>query len=116
MEQQVQKFCQSLPGTTEDMKWGHNLVFSVGEKMYALLGVDQDPVALSFKTDPEQYHQMINLPGIRPAPYLARAQWVAMVLDGTYDMNTIQPWLKEAHQIILAKLSKKKQREIMGEP
>ena len=28
-------FCRSLPHVTEDVKWGNDLVFSVGKKMFA---------------------------------------------------------------------------------
>ena len=28
-------FCRSLPGATEDIKWEHDLIFSVGGKMFA---------------------------------------------------------------------------------
>ena len=31
----LQDYCRSLPGATEDIKWGADLVFSVGGKMFA---------------------------------------------------------------------------------
>jgi len=31
----LQAYCRSLPGATEDIKWGNDLVFSVGGKMFA---------------------------------------------------------------------------------
>lgn len=29
-------FCRNLPKATEDIKWGKDLVFSVGNKMFAV--------------------------------------------------------------------------------
>jgi len=29
-------FCRTLPGATEDVKWGSHLVFSVGDEMFAM--------------------------------------------------------------------------------
>lgn len=30
----MRSICQSFPGVTEDVKWEHDLVFSVGLKMF----------------------------------------------------------------------------------
>lgn len=37
----IQTICKSLPGVTEDIKWGHDLVFSIGGKMFCVVGLDQ---------------------------------------------------------------------------
>ena len=33
--EQLRKFCLSFPGATEDIKWGNDLCFCVGKKMFA---------------------------------------------------------------------------------
>ena len=49
----IQEFCRTLPHTTEDVKWGTNLVFSVGNKMYAVLDLDHPEAnSVSFKCSP----------------------------------------------------------------
>ncbi len=35
------ELCRSLPGVTEDVKWGDNLVFSVAAKMFAVFDVPE---------------------------------------------------------------------------
>ncbi len=110
----VQRFCLELPGTTEDLKWGCNLVFSVGEKMYAVWSVEKDAsTRISFKADPELYQQLIQQDGVIPAPYLARAQWVAFTRLDALPEDSFWPLLRDAYQIIFNKLSKKKQRAIL---
>ena len=37
--------CRTFPGATEDIKWGADLVFSVGEKMFAVTGDEVRPRA-----------------------------------------------------------------------
>jgi predicted DNA-binding protein (MmcQ/YjbR family) len=34
--EQLRKFCLSFPGATEDIKWGADLCFCVGEKMFCV--------------------------------------------------------------------------------
>src|SRR5215212_467997 len=35
----IQVICKKLPAVTEDIKWGNDLVFSVGEKMFCVVGL-----------------------------------------------------------------------------
>lgn len=52
-------------------------VFSVaGNKMFALQSLRGD--SLAFKVDKELFLGHLDRPGIGPAPYLARAQWIIM--------------------------------------
>ena len=48
----VRKICKALPEVTEDVKWGHDLCFSVGGKMFAAMDLNP-PHALGFKCTPE---------------------------------------------------------------
>jgi predicted DNA-binding protein (MmcQ/YjbR family) len=35
----IQNICRQLPAVTEDIKWGHDLVFSIGGKMFCVVGL-----------------------------------------------------------------------------
>ena len=74
----LRKLCLSFPGTTEQMQWGCDLLFKVGGKMYAVTPLEPAPVCLSFKASPEKFAELTERQNIIPAPYLARAQWVAL--------------------------------------
>lgn len=78
----LRTYSLGLPGVTESIKWGHDLCFCVGDKMFLVAGLDAQPVHASFKTDLDQFDRLITLPGYTPAPYLARHHWV-MVHDIT---------------------------------
>ena len=62
--EQLREFCLSLPHTTEDVKWGNDLCFSVGAKMFAVTGVDSTG-SVSFKCTPEKFAELTvdNLAG-----------------------------------------------------
>ena len=60
--QSIQEYCRALPHTTEDVKWGSNLVFCVGNKMYAVLDLEQPEAnSVSFKCSPQNYERFIQL-------------------------------------------------------
>ncbi len=97
---------------TEDVKWENNLVFSIGDKMFAITNLEPGDVWLSFKASPEVFGELSETPGIRPAPYLARAQWLALERPDALDTGELQQLLRQAYELVFAKLTKKRQREL----
>lgn len=98
--------CLSFPGTTEDVKWGNDLCFLVGEKMFCVTSADTDEGA-SFKVRDEEFEEMTSREGIIPAPYMARAKWV-YVLD--FSRMTDAEWehyIRQSYELVKAKLPKK---------
>jgi predicted DNA-binding protein (MmcQ/YjbR family) len=108
----AKKICRALPGATEDIKWGADLVFSVGDKMFAVTGNDDAATGISFKVEHERFLELTDRPGIIAAPYLARAQWVKIVdLKAVGDAEAAA-LLTRSYQLVFGKLTKKLQREI----
>jgi len=108
----VRKFCMSLPHTTEKVQWGGDLVFKVGGKMYAVVVLDVAPVWMSFKCTPEEFAELVELPGIIPAPYSARYHWVALENEDALPAAEIKQWVRKSYDLVFAKLPKKTQAEL----
>jgi predicted DNA-binding protein (MmcQ/YjbR family) len=108
----IRRYCMALPHTTETVQWGNDLVFKIGGKMYAVAPLEPAPVVLSFKCTAEDFAELPERPGIIPAPYLARAQWVALQNEDALTAAELKPLLKRAYDLVLAKLPKKTQAEL----
>jgi predicted DNA-binding protein (MmcQ/YjbR family) len=65
------------------------------------------PVWLSFKATPENFAELTERAGIIPAPYLARAQWVALETRDALPIDELTALLHESYDLVVAKLSKK---------
>nr|WP_239482200.1 MmcQ/YjbR family DNA-binding protein [Pseudomonas insulae] len=97
-----------LPGAREDLKWGSNRVFSVaGNKMFAILDFLGD--GLAFKIGAELFLGYVDRPGIRPAPYLARAYWISMSAPYPMPDHELRELLTRSHQQVVRKLPKVRQ-------
>jgi predicted DNA-binding protein (MmcQ/YjbR family) len=107
-------YCRKLPGATEDIKWETNLVFSIGEKMFAVTGADGSERGISFKVDDDRFLELTDRPGIIPAPYLARAKWVYIEDPKAISDAEVAGLLQRSYELVFAKLTKKLQREIQG--
>jgi len=100
------RLCRSLPGATEDVKWGHDLIFSVGGKMFAGFQLpDLQPVA--FKVDPVAFQTLIASPAFAPAPYMARHHWATVTDRDLVPLAMLEELLTDAHGLVAAKLSRK---------
>jgi len=105
----VRRVCMKMPHATEQIQWGADLVFKIGGKMFAVTPVEVAPVHLSFKCSPEDFAELTERPGVIPAPYLARAQWVALQEEDAIPRTELQKLLKKSYELVLAGLPKKQQ-------
>jgi predicted DNA-binding protein (MmcQ/YjbR family) len=133
----LRAYLLTLPHVAETMQWGDNLVFwtcdkSIGGKMFALINLDEPsqqssrapfmqhhrmngsvppppkphPI-LSYAAGPTRYADLLELEGLMPAPYLARAQWVAALHWNAFTTAEWHRELRAAYDLTFAKLPKK---------
>jgi predicted DNA-binding protein (MmcQ/YjbR family) len=108
----AKNLCRSFPGCTEDIKWGADLVFSVGGKMFAVTGSERPAKGISFKAEDERFLELSDRPGIVPAPYLARAKWVHVDSGAALTDAEAAELLRRSYELVFNKLTKKLQQEI----
>ena len=104
-------FCRTLPAATEDVKWDHDLVFSVGGKMFTVMSLP-DCDRLSFKVDPAVFDTMTGHNGIVPAPYMARHHWVMITDRKKIPRASLEEMIVESHRLVAANLSRKTQKAL----
>jgi predicted DNA-binding protein (MmcQ/YjbR family) len=103
----VRRFCKRLPHTTEDIKWGHDLCFLIGGRMFAVGSLDKtEGHCLSFKCTPEEFAEMIEISGIVPAPYMARNHWVMLERFDALRDAEIEARVANSYELVKAKLTK----------
>ena len=102
----------ALPHTTETVQWGGALVFKIGGKMYAVAALEPADTWLSFKCSPENFAELVEREGVIPAPYLARAQWVALQTEDAVKPAELKQLLRQGYDTVFARLTKKAQREL----
>lgn len=107
----VKAFCLALPGATHDVKWGQDHCYSVGNKMFAVIGPGG---SMSFKVDDGRFLELTDREGMVPAPYMAKHKWVLVQDLAKADESEVRALVKRSHALVFAKLTKKAQREIAG--
>lgn len=109
---QLQELCMSFPHATEDIKWGHDLCFSIGGKMFLVTGADGFPVSASLKVTEDEFEEWSAKPGCKPAPYMARHKWIYIEDIARFPASEIKRLAQQSYDLVKAKLAKKVLREL----
>ncbi|MGO9272753.1 MAG: MmcQ/YjbR family DNA-binding protein [Terriglobia bacterium] len=110
----IREVCLSLPGATEQIQWGDDLVFKVAGKIFVIATLGAGG-RFSFKCPEETFYELTELPGITPAPYLARAHWIQ--IDPTacrLRPGEVEKLLRQSYDLVAAKLPKRTQAALQG--
>ena len=107
--QRLRQLCLAHPGASEQIQWGADLVFKVGGKMFCAACTEVAPVVTSFKCDDETFAELCERDGIIPAPYLARAKWVALERWNALEDREYVGLIQQAYELVKQKLPKKTQ-------
>lgn len=79
---QLKKYCAHLPGATSKIIGppGNILLYSIADKQFAYFKLSEpEKWRFSFRTNPERFLELTDVPGIKPARYMARFHWVTIV-------------------------------------
>ena len=106
----LRDMCRTLPAVTEDIKWGHDLCFSVAGKMFCVAALE-GPLTVSFKVRDDEFDELSTSPGMRPAPYVARYKWVLVEDVRKLSRKDWAHYVKQSYDLVRAKLPKKVARQ-----
>jgi predicted DNA-binding protein (MmcQ/YjbR family) len=109
----IRRYCLSLPHATEQVQWGNDLLFKIGGKMFAIAPLEPAAVVLSFKCTPDNFAELTERLGIRPAAYLARNYWISLETADALPPPETKQLLRESYDLVFAKLPKKARTQLL---
>lgn len=110
--EELQQLCNLLPHVTEDVKWGSDLCFCIGEKMFCVVGLNQSPTSASFKVTPEEFEELSTQKGFQPAPYVARYKWVLVEDINTLSAKEWKHYVTQSYTLVKEKLPAKIRKQL----
>lgn len=108
-------FCASLPHATHVVQWGDASVWKIGGKVFAIGGwFDGPEFAVTFKCSETSFAILKELPGARPAPYLASRglSWIQRFDARSLTDQDLEQYVQQSYAMILKALPKKTQRAL----
>ncbi|RNF84429.1 MmcQ/YjbR family DNA-binding protein [Montanilutibacter psychrotolerans] len=113
---QLQAFCAALPGTTtrlyDDAR--NVLVFSLDGKQFAYFKTSEpERWRFSFRVSPDRFLELTDVPGIKPARWMARFHWVTVVDVRSVPDDYLTELVTWSYRRALGTLSKAKQARLL---
>lgn len=110
--QELQQLCKSFQNVTEDIKWGNDLCFCIGKKMFCVIGLNQIPTSASLKVLDEEFEEFSNKEGFIPAPYVARHKWILVQDIHNLSEKEWKHYVTQSYHLVSDKLSVKIKKEL----
>lgn len=108
------RFCNALPQTTHVVQWGNADVWKVGGKVFAVCGWEEEEPAFTFKVSEIAFEVLPQMPGLRPAPYLASRglKWIQHYAAPGLDDEELRAHIRASYDMVVSGLTRKKRREL----
>jgi predicted DNA-binding protein (MmcQ/YjbR family) len=114
----VKRLCASFPGAVEHLRPPpmNILVYNLGEKTFAYFKTSEpERWRFSVRVTPDRFLELTDMPGVKPARFMARFHWVTIVDVRRMPEDYLIELITWSYRRALASLSRKRQRELTGD-
>jgi predicted DNA-binding protein (MmcQ/YjbR family) len=108
----VRGYCLSFPQARENLQWGETLCFKVDGKIFATMSLASVPPTLCFKCAPEEFAELCEQEGIRPAPYVGRYKWVLLERLDVLDSKELEDLIRQSYEMVAGKREGKAKKKV----
>jgi len=112
---QINAYCAALPQTTHVTQWGGSDVWKVGGKLFAVIGMGGErDNAVTFKASQLAFEVLSDMPGLRPAPYLASRglKWIQHHDEPGLPDDSLCDHIRASYDMVVAGLTRKKRADL----
>ena len=110
--EQLREICLSMQFATEDIKYGTDLCFSIGKKIFCGTRIE-GPFRTGIKCSEADFAELIEREGIVPMPRLSSTYWIRIENSKALTTQKWKDYVKKSYDLILSALTKK-EREKLG--
>ena len=116
--QELRELCMRFRGSSETFPFGWQWsVFKVAGKMFALAGLDRDPLSVSVKCEPLLAEQLRAAnPAVMPGYHLNKRHWNTGLIDGSLPDEMIANMIEDSYDLVVSKLSRARRRALGWRP
>lgn len=102
-------YCLSFEGVTEEFPFDEvTLVLKVYGKIFALTGLDTQPLRVNLKCDPERAEELrARYSYVLPGYHMNKRHWNTVLLDEVPD-DLLYDWINHSYEEVLKKIPKSK--------
>lgn len=108
-------YCLSKKGVTEELPFGpDNLVLKVMGKIFSIISLDEIPLRVNLKCDPERAIELREEyeSNILPGYHMNKQHWNTLVLDGRLDPKLVFELIDHSYELVVNGLTARLKKEL----
>ena len=105
----IRTYCLDKKAVAESFPFDSDtLVFKVGKKMFALTGLNHNPLRINLKCNPEKAILLREqYPQITPAFHMNKKHWNSVLLDNSLPPDLIKELIDHSYELVVKAMTKK---------
>ena len=109
------EYCLAKPGAKETTPFGDDtLVFKVGDKMFALAGLDEVPARANLKCDPDRALELRDrYEEVQPGYHMSKKHWNTVELEGGIPEVGLRKMIDQSYELVVRGLSKAVRKKLL---
>jgi predicted DNA-binding protein (MmcQ/YjbR family) len=104
----IRNYCLKKKGVNESFPFGENtLVFKIINKIFLLASLDEFPLTINLKCDPEkavEIREKYN--AVVPGYHMNKLHWNTVTIEGSIPQNLILGWIDDSYELVKDGLKK----------
>ena len=111
---ELRDHCLSFLGTRQEFPFGPDTsAFKVGDKIFALTRLEEQPLRISLKCDPVLAEQLRRAhAAVIPGYHLNKRHWNTVILDGSLSDQMVCNLVEDSYDLIVSGFSRARQRAL----
>ncbi len=110
----LRQLCLSMPGATEDIKYGTDLCSSIGGKIFCGIRIE-GPFRTGLKCSENDFAELTERAGIVPMPRLSATGWIRIEKSAALNKKEWEQSVKKSYELVVLSLPKRK-KSALGLP
>ena len=104
----LREYCLKKPEVTESFPFGEDtLVFKVAGKIFLLAGLDEIPLNINLKCNPEKAIELREMyDSVLPGYHMNKNHWNTVIIDGTIPRRELMEWIDDSYLLVVNSLTK----------
>jgi len=102
----LRQICISLPNVTEDIKYGTDLCFSIGNKIFCGTRIE-GPFRTGIKCEESDFGNLIEREGIAPMPRLSTTFWIRIEKSNSLTLAEWKDYIRKSYELVFSTLTLK---------
>jgi len=98
----VETYILSMPNAVREYPFGEDVaVYKVGDKMFALMSEQKEPISLSLKCDPQLATLLRErYESVMPGYQINKKNWTTLVLSGQLSWEQVQDLIRHSYLLV----------------